>query len=110
MSVYLVILFTLLVQGCALNSTAALKAEDKDSFRSSKVASSYFMVNKTVDYTEVLYRILWVEHRASSMDFSGVWDPDDELSIVVNNKLRDTSINVYSEDHSVTPVMQILPQ
>ncbi len=93
MNIYFVILFSLLLQGCAVNSTMALKAEDKDSFRSSKVASSYFMVNKTVDYTEVLYRVLWAEHRASSMDFSGVWEPDDELSIVVNNKLKNASIN-----------------
>lgn len=93
MNILFAMLSILLIQGCAPKSLTVFHDEDKENFKSSKVASSYYMVQKNVNYSEVLYRVLWVENRSSSMDFSGIWQPDGELSLLVNNQLREVSIN-----------------
>jgi hypothetical protein len=95
--VYVVVGFVLAIalQGCATpaNTSVVLQQDDKSKFMSAKVASSYFMAKKTVYYSEVLYRVLWVENRSSSKDFSGIWQPDDELLSVVNEQLSRESIH-----------------
>lgn len=92
-SIFIALLLALFIQGCAQKNAPTMLDEDKERFKSGHVATSYYMLHKTVNYSEVLYRVLWVENRSSSMDFSGIWKPDNELSVLVNKQLTKRGIN-----------------
>ncbi|MEJ2620298.1 MAG: hypothetical protein P8163_08545 [Candidatus Thiodiazotropha sp.] len=53
------------------------------------------MVNKKVNYHELLYRVLWLETNTTSLDISGLWNPDVELTVTVNDELLNGGINAY---------------
>lgn len=82
--------------GCATQGVNQLSAEDSGKLKRSKVATSYLMVTKRVNYIETLYRVLWLETKGSSMDISGIWQPDDELGALVNNNLKAMSIDAQN--------------
>lgn len=81
------------LSACATQSTNLLTAEDSGKLKKSKVASSYLMVTKRVNYIETLYRVLWLETKGSSMDISGIWQPDGELGTLINNNLKEASVD-----------------
>jgi hypothetical protein len=83
-----------LISGCATNKINMTES-DLSAFKSGKVASSFFMVNKKVNYHELLYRVLWLETNSTSLDISGLWDPDIELTVVVNDVLLNTGLDAY---------------
>lgn len=88
------ILLITLMSGCVTNEIKMEESELSD-FKSSKVATSFFMVNKKVNYFELLYRVLWVETNSTTLDISGLWNPDKELTVTVNDVLLNTGLDAY---------------
>jgi len=64
--------FALLV-GCATPGVAPVAGESLEPLKSEKIAVSYSLVSKRINYVETLYRVLWLETKASSSDYSGLW-------------------------------------
>lgn len=88
-------LFAVLLQGCATAKpmVTRLDQRDKSAFASDGIASSYYMADKVVRYSENLFRVLWLEHDSSDLDFSGIWQPDDEFTTLVNAQLNGRSLH-----------------
>lgn len=63
--------------GCA---TPALRPEVATDFLQSKVAAMVYLENKTIEYNEIVYKVLWNENRQNVSDFTGLWDVDAELT------------------------------
>jgi hypothetical protein len=82
-----------LLSGCASPGGSQLSAEDSQKLKTSKVATSYFMVTKRVNYIETLYRVVFLETKTASLDISGIWQPDDDLGTLVNDNLRAMAID-----------------
>jgi hypothetical protein len=72
---------------------AIVKQNDLDLVKQSKVASNFYMVSKKVNYLETLFRGLWLETKTSSMDVSGIWNPDEQFSNIVASKLDSLSLS-----------------
>jgi hypothetical protein len=53
-----------------------------------KIAVSYQLVDKHIGYAEVLYHGLWVRRHAAAPDFSGIWQPDREMTDYLATRLR----------------------
>lgn len=53
-----------------------------------KIAVSYQLVDKRLRYSEVLFRLLWLDERASMQDFSGIWQPDRDLTDDAVERMR----------------------
>lgn len=43
------------------------------------IAVSYKSTQNKIFYSEILYRVLWLETKRTEKDFSGVWDADQDL-------------------------------
>ncbi|MCD4763359.1 MAG: hypothetical protein K8R28_04960 [Desulfobacterales bacterium] len=101
----LFVLFGAILSGCAVNSANRLSVDQSMDMKREKVAINYFLAEKKINYIETLYRVLWLETKSSSMDFSGIWNPDDLLSDVVSSSIGkldfDTSTLVSILDHDV---------
>lgn len=87
-----------LIQGCAapLPKIAALHGESLAPMRSEKVAVSYSLAQKRINYLETLYRGLYLETKTSSQDFSGVWAADRDLTDYTLPVLRAQGIDAIS--------------
>jgi hypothetical protein len=53
-----------------------------------KIAVSHQLVDKRMHYSEVLFRLVFLENRASSEDCSGVWQPDRNMTDYVVKRMR----------------------
>jgi hypothetical protein len=78
------------VAGCATapNKIPAVEGADIGPLKTERAALSYKLVDKRINYNEVLYRVLWVENKASSQDFSGIWSADQDLTDYAVERLR----------------------
>lgn len=76
------------VVGCASPAVAPVPGESLEGLKSEKIAVSYTLASTRINYLETLYRVLWLETKASSSDYAGLWDsaPAD-LSNVVSARL-----------------------
>jgi hypothetical protein len=54
-----------------------------------KIAVSYQLVDKRISYSEVLFRPLWLDERASAQDFSGIWQADRDLTDHAVERMRE---------------------
>lgn len=79
-----------ILAGCAVapNKIAAVEGADIASLKTERVALSYKLVDKRINYKEILFRVLWVENKASSQEFSGIWSADPDLSGYAVERLR----------------------
>lgn len=87
-----------LIQGCAgpLPTIKTLHGESLAPLRSEKVAVSYSLAQKRINYLETLYRGLYLEAKTSSQDFSGIWSPDRDLTGYTVPVLRAQGIDAVS--------------
>lgn len=85
--------------GCATQEKiAAVPGETFQPAKSEKIAISYSLVSKRINYLETLYRVLWLETKTSSQDFSGIWSADSDLTRDVVNRMHQqgfTADSVY---------------
>lgn len=51
-----------------------------------KISTHYHLVSKKVNYLETLFRGLWLETKTSSMDISGLWNPDSAYATLVDQE------------------------
>ena len=79
-----------ILAGCATtpNKIRALDGADISPLKTERVAVSYKLVDKRINYNEVLYRVLWLENKSSSQDFSGIWSADEDLTSYAMERLR----------------------
>jgi hypothetical protein len=76
-----VLLLSLVLAGCASNpTTPPVAGANIDALKTEKIAVSYQLVAKRINYSEVLFRGVFLENRASTEDFSGVWQADKDLT------------------------------
>ncbi|MEC5387937.1 hypothetical protein VVD49_19545 [Uliginosibacterium sp. H3] len=100
LSLYLLAL--LFLSGCAIGPTEAEREAIKP-VRSAKIAVNYSLAAKRINYTETLYRVLWLETKTSSQDFSGIWSPDQEITTHVTTTLRKQNFGADSVYEVVSP-------
>ena len=93
------ILILLFVAGCAVSKVSE---SDLKKLKTSQIATSFFMAEKKILYREVLYKVLWLETKTSSMDFSGAWDPDIEISSIVNESVSALDIASYKVSYIIS--------
>lgn len=79
-----------ILAGCAAAPTkiAAVDGADIAPLKTERAAISYKLVDKRINYNEVLYRVLWLESKSSSQDFSGIWPADQDLTGYAVERLR----------------------
>jgi hypothetical protein len=92
------LLLLCLIQGCAGRPPAitTLHGESLVPLRSEKVAVSYSLARKRINYLETLFRGVYLESKTSSQDFSGVWAPDRDLTGYTLTVLRAQGVNAVS--------------
>lgn len=64
--------------------------------KSEKVAISYTLARKRINYLETLYRVVMLETKTSSQDFSGIWSPDRDLSNYALPLLKENGVDAYN--------------
>lgn len=74
--------------GCATQEANQVSTTQSTELRSAKIATNYFMAEKNINYSETLYRVLWLDTKTSKMDFGGIWQPEDDLTLTVNNAIK----------------------
>jgi hypothetical protein len=80
--------FVLLV-GCATPTVPPVDGESLEPLRNAKIAASYSIASKQINYVETLYRVLWLETKVSSSDYSGLWNSsDDDMTDMIVARLR----------------------
>lgn len=62
------------------------------SFRHSSVAVAFILPQKRVFYAEQLYRVFWVTKNYSSIDISGIWEPENDMETVLSNSFNAAGI------------------
>jgi hypothetical protein len=86
-----------IVSGCATHPPLTDDARDAlRQVRSERVAVNYFLVRKQINYQEVLYRVLWLETKSSTRDFSGIWSADEDLTGLVVDGLANQGFKAES--------------
>ncbi len=85
-------LFLLFVlAGCA--ATSPIKPEVSNNLRSNKIAAAFYMVNKSISYNELLFKVLWNETRTQVSKFEGFWDIDKDLCQVLVKEMTKHHLN-----------------
>lgn len=71
-------LFAFVLSGCAITPQAIppVSGASLVSLKTEKIAVIYSFAEKRINYSETLYRVLWLEDNSSSEDVSGIWNPD----------------------------------
>lgn len=87
-----ILAITFFVGACASNQTNRVSPDQSSDLRASKIVVNSFVVEKKINYIETLYRVLWLETKSSSMEFGGIWNPDEEFSDLVSGSLRDLNM------------------
>lgn len=95
---FLCLVLALSLAGCAgtPETLPSLNGASLAALRTEKVAVSYSLVSKKINYRETLYRGLWLEYKSASQDFSGVWSADRDLTSFTIPGLRREGINATS--------------
>lgn len=70
-----------------------------DALKTEKIAVSYHLVGKQINYSEVLYRVLWLENTSSTQDFSGVWTADQDMTEYVAARIKSQGFHAESVFH-----------
>lgn len=80
----------LVLSGCATapDKIATVAGADISPLKTERTAVSYQLIDKRINYDEVLYRVLWLENKSSAQDFSGIWSADQDLTDYVVERLR----------------------
>lgn len=73
---------TALLAGCSTVPAQPGESQLAD-LAAAPIAVSYQLVAKRINYSEVLYRVLWLENTSSARDFSGLWAADEDLTVYV---------------------------
>lgn len=99
----LLTLLPLFLSGCAStpDRIATVDGADITPLKTERAVVSYKLVDKQINYHETLYRVLWLESKSSSQDFSGIWTADQDLSSYAAERLRMQGLNVDSIYHSI---------
>lgn len=67
----------LALAGCA---TSPVKQDLATELKASNVAVAYFMNNKNIHYTELVYKVFWGQFESQDATFDGLWDIDRDMS------------------------------
>lgn len=91
-------LFSIVLSGCATtpDKSAVIDGADISALRTERAVVSYKLIDKRINYSEVLYRVLWLENKSSAQDFSGIWSADRDLTSYALERLRAQGLNAES--------------
>jgi hypothetical protein len=115
----LALLFTL--TACA--STPALRPEVGARLKVGKVAAAVYIEEKTINYEELVYKVMWNENRRQEVTFGSLWDIDRDLSeklakemkgiglsaVAANKILPDIDFKVLSDALAATHASRSIP-
>lgn len=71
------VLVCILAAGCA---TPSLEPAVSERIRSRDIGAAVVLLDKSIQYHEMVYKVLWNETRSHSSTFEGFWDVDKELT------------------------------
>ncbi len=104
MNKLLLLLPILFMTGCATKPTITpVSGESLRSIKTEKVAVKYTLATKRINYVETVYRVLWLETNTSSLNFSGIWSPDQDITGYVVSRMRQQGIRAESVYDVVNP-------
>ncbi|WP_188747163.1 hypothetical protein [Marinobacterium zhoushanense] len=86
------LLVSVLVVGCA-GSVKPMSSEAVNEFNQGKVAVAYLYPSKKLNYTEQVYKVLWIENRANLVSFDGLWDIDTDISNEYQQQFKRLGVN-----------------
>jgi hypothetical protein len=89
-------LFLLFIGGCATTTVAPVAGESLQGLRSERIAVSYTLAEKRINYNETLFRLVFLENKSSSQDFSGFWNADTDLSSYLAKRLGEQGFTADS--------------
>lgn len=80
----------LVLVGCASAPPAQKNVDGADisPLASEHIAVSYHVIHPQINYVETLYRVFWLETKASTQNFSGIWMPDRDMSEFAVERMR----------------------
>jgi hypothetical protein len=93
---FLYLLLLPLLISCGTTPIAPIEGESMAALKTEKVAVNFFLVEKMVLYREELPRVIYIETRSSSRDFSGVWDADRDISGYIADSMKEKGLNAAS--------------
>ncbi|MCP4745649.1 MAG: hypothetical protein GY874_05830 [Desulfobacteraceae bacterium] len=73
-----------------------LRPEVGTKLKSGNVAAMFYMDHKTIDYDELVYKVLWNEKRQQLATFGSFWDIDKDLSNTLANTMGKIGISTKS--------------
>lgn len=98
------ILFCALLCGCATTAVPPVTGESLEPLKSEKIAVSYSLASTRINYVETLYRVLWLETKTSSSDYSGVWSSSEaDMTDMVVARLRQQGYSAQSVQSIIDP-------
>lgn len=94
----------LLTAGCATPSSRTTPEATSvfQDLKSEKIAVKYTLATKRIYFSESLYRVFWITNQRTSRDFSGVWEPDSDLSEYTAASISGQGYNAVSAYKVVT--------
>lgn len=95
----------LMLAGCAAGPEP-MPPETSDQFRISNIAIAYSYPDKAINYSEDVYKVLWIEKRGNGVSFEGLWDIDKDLSAFYNQKMTNLGLNTTSVFDTLTPAQK----
>ena len=75
--ILLILVTAWIASGCA---TPTLEPSASEKFRGKDMAVSVFVLDKSIQYDEMVYKVLWNETRTHRSKFEGFWDVDQSLT------------------------------
>jgi len=88
----LALCFAVVLSGCA---ATALQPEVASSIRQNKVAVAAYVEDKKINYSEMVYKVLWNETHSQTAAFEGLWDVDRDLTDLLTEELRQVGVDGY---------------
>ncbi len=87
------LLLMLIFVGCA---TVPIQPEISSKLKTGKIASTIYFEKKTIEYSEMVYKVLWNETRTQSANFDGIWDVDKDLTEIQIAEMNKKQLNTVS--------------
>ena len=104
MLIRILTLFSTLIflSGCA-TGPQPMAPEAADKFRTGNIAVAYNYPEKSINYSEDVYKVLWIEKRGNGVSFDGLWNIDKDLSEFYSQKFEQQGLKSQSIFSSLNP-------
>ncbi|MES9902411.1 MAG: hypothetical protein ABW168_06980 [Sedimenticola sp.] len=94
----LMITLVLGLSGCASVPKETLEQSSADEMRANDIVVAFSYPSKKINYSEMVYKVLWNETHTSDASFKGIWDIDRDLSHQFSQQFQNQGLRAVSID------------